>query len=304
MNYIVFDLEWNCPYVSSKISKKAAKYPTEIIEFGAIKLDENMNELDRFSRFVRPRFYTKVQKHILSVTHIEQSDLEAGMPFPRAAEEFLTWCGDDPVFMSWGSSDIKELKRNMEYYKMSDIRLAHFIDVQILFCMMKNDKMQRSVSYAVETLDISQTLPFHRAVNDAWYTAEILKNFDFKKYMDIYNEDYFFVYTKNYKEEKDTEEGYNRFAKNDCKSLKSAYAYIKAFEVRCPKCDKKTTVCRKWKLNGRKINVALTQCADHGYIFAKAKVKSMEDDTLSIFFNISMATGDQLKVFQNKETEQ
>ena len=41
MNYIVFDLEWNqCPYGKEKENKKL---PFEIIEIGAVKLDENRN---------------------------------------------------------------------------------------------------------------------------------------------------------------------------------------------------------------------------------------------------------------------
>ena len=38
MNYIVFDLEWNqCPYGKDRENKRL---PFEIIEFGAVKLDD------------------------------------------------------------------------------------------------------------------------------------------------------------------------------------------------------------------------------------------------------------------------
>ena len=39
MNYIVFDLEWNqCPYGKGKENKRL---PFEIIEIGAVKLNED-----------------------------------------------------------------------------------------------------------------------------------------------------------------------------------------------------------------------------------------------------------------------
>ena len=48
MNYIVFDLEWNqCPYGKDRENKRL---PFEIIEFGAVKLDENREVIDKFQR--------------------------------------------------------------------------------------------------------------------------------------------------------------------------------------------------------------------------------------------------------------
>lgn len=55
MNYIVFDLEWNqCPYGKEKEEKRL---PFEILEIGAIKLNRNLQELDRFHERIRPAIY-------------------------------------------------------------------------------------------------------------------------------------------------------------------------------------------------------------------------------------------------------
>ena len=48
MNYILLDLEWNDAYF-----KKLHGFVNEIVEFGAVKLDENFNEVDRFVKIVR-----------------------------------------------------------------------------------------------------------------------------------------------------------------------------------------------------------------------------------------------------------
>ena len=48
MNYIVLDLEWNqCPYGKGRENKKL---PFEIIEIGAVKLNEKREIVDSFSR--------------------------------------------------------------------------------------------------------------------------------------------------------------------------------------------------------------------------------------------------------------
>ena len=46
MNYIIFDLEWNqCPQGKTR---ENPKLPFEIIEIGAIKLNEQREEIGRF----------------------------------------------------------------------------------------------------------------------------------------------------------------------------------------------------------------------------------------------------------------
>ena len=50
MDFIIMDLEWNNTY-----ARKTKGFINEIIEIGAVKLDENLNFKDKFSCLVRPR---------------------------------------------------------------------------------------------------------------------------------------------------------------------------------------------------------------------------------------------------------
>lgn len=50
MNYIVYDLELNSKPFKSSI-------PNEIIEIGAIKLNENLQEIGMFSSFIKPKYF-------------------------------------------------------------------------------------------------------------------------------------------------------------------------------------------------------------------------------------------------------
>ena len=45
MNFIIFDLEWNNAY-----NYKLKRGMNEIIEIGAVKLDENLKVIDTFKR--------------------------------------------------------------------------------------------------------------------------------------------------------------------------------------------------------------------------------------------------------------
>ena len=97
-NYIVFDLEWN-----QSANGKERSVP-QIIEIGAVKLNENFQMTGEFHRLVRPQVYTQMHHAISEVTHMNMKELRnSGELFPDAATEFLAWCGEDAVFCTWGN---------------------------------------------------------------------------------------------------------------------------------------------------------------------------------------------------------
>ena len=103
-NYIIFDLEWNQSPRGREDS--VADFPFEIIEIGAVKLDENFQMVDEFHRLIRPQVYGQMHHMISEVTHMNMEELKArGMDFPEAARQFLCWCGEEPVYGTWGSMD-------------------------------------------------------------------------------------------------------------------------------------------------------------------------------------------------------
>ena len=59
-NYIIFDLEWNQSPRGREDS--VADFPFEIIEIGAVKLDENFQMVDEFHRRIRPQVYAGAAK--------------------------------------------------------------------------------------------------------------------------------------------------------------------------------------------------------------------------------------------------
>ena len=108
MKYIVFDLEWN----QSPSGKEGAveSLPFEIIEIGAVKLDENFRQIDDFHQLISPGVYSQLHYKISEVTHLDMGLLKRqGIAFPEAACRFLSWCGTDYVFVTWGSMDLTEL---------------------------------------------------------------------------------------------------------------------------------------------------------------------------------------------------
>lgn len=104
MTYVIFDLEWNQPFANDISFMKRTGLPVsgEIIQIGAIKLDDNLELTDTFSTFVKPQYLTRMHKHVEKLTHISANDLAMGVSFVQAYQNFEDWCGKEAVFFDLG----------------------------------------------------------------------------------------------------------------------------------------------------------------------------------------------------------
>ena len=98
MKYVIFDLEWN-----NAFDYKEQKGLNEIIEIGAVKLDEDLNIADTYTQLIKPKLSKKLSKRFVDLTSITKEEIsEMGIPFERAMLAFSQWVGnEETVFMSW-----------------------------------------------------------------------------------------------------------------------------------------------------------------------------------------------------------
>ena len=188
MNYIVVDFEWN--QTSYGKGSENRKIPFEIIEIGAVKLNEKRKEVDRFSRTIRPKVYKKLHYITKELTGITQEELNVSDPFTYVLVDFMLWCGKDYTFCTWGNMDLVELQRNMKYYGLLDLLKGpvKYYNVQKLFReLCAHDTAAASLETAVDYFDLPKSEDFHRAVNDAAYTAEIFRRVDISDMILIIN---------------------------------------------------------------------------------------------------------------------
>lgn len=179
MNYIVFDLEFNQPFSFSKNSKGPnPKCPFEIIDLGAVKLDDRLENMKNFDKLVKPKLYTRIHPYVKRMTKINKEDLNTAKPFSEVYKEFVKLLDDKSILCVWGTSDIKELIRNVEFHKLDASLIPRdYINVQLYASKFLNSSKsdQMGLKKAVEMLDIPLENKFHNAFSDAWYTAEIFK---------------------------------------------------------------------------------------------------------------------------------
>lgn len=73
MYYIIMDLEWNNAFVH-----RTKSFMNEIIEVGAVMLNEELEEISEFSCFVKSRIGKKIRSNIKKLTHITNDDMRSG----------------------------------------------------------------------------------------------------------------------------------------------------------------------------------------------------------------------------------
>lgn len=178
MNYIVFDLEFN-QNISSLIDPlmKMSPYPFEIIQIGAVKLDENLDCIGTFDRLVKPSIYDEVLPFIEKLTGINSRMLSKQEKFPEAYRDFVDFTGTDAVFCVWGMSDMRELYRNASFHNLDmGLLTRKFINLQPYATRCAGMGSQPAKLQAVvEKLNIEISGDFHNALSDARYTSEIFR---------------------------------------------------------------------------------------------------------------------------------
>lgn len=169
MSYIFFDLEWNQGYPHSEEEKL-----DEIIQIGACRLEQWNSVPESFSCCVRPSIHKKLHHRVRKMLPLDMDALKRAEGFRTAIQKFFQWCGPDPVFFTWGNSDVRVLDMNLCWYGMEEHLEMEVYDLQQAFdLLVLHTDQQIALKAAVEALGLEEGLEYHDAGNDAFYTARI-----------------------------------------------------------------------------------------------------------------------------------
>ena len=179
MNLIVFDLEWNIGYQPKTFLYHGTELTLrgEIIQIGAVRINERGDVLDTFEINLKPRIFRKLQHHIAKVTGLSQGDLDAGLPMREGLQKFLDWAGPDAELAEWGLDDVPVLKQNLFLVGLNENWPACWYDLQRIFLQTYPRKEGEGLTLesVVDRLGIPKDEPFHNALDDALYTTKICR---------------------------------------------------------------------------------------------------------------------------------
>lgn len=277
MNYIVLDLEWNQCYGGHE--HENPRMPFEIIEIGAVKLDEKFNIIDFYSSIIKPRLYKKLQPHIKAILNYDEATLKKGRPFDMVCREFIKWCGEDYIFCTWGTMDLSYLQNNMDYYYMKQLEkpLKYYNVQQIYADVASEDGQISKLEKAVVHMNLEIDRPFHSAVNDAYYTGRILAKIKPKDLDDRYTYDVYNVPTEKDEEIISYHKHYMEHITRVFEDKTEALLDKELLTIRCYKCGKKTSKKIKWFVNSQNTYACVGRCWYHGLVAGRIRFKQTKD---------------------------
>lgn len=305
-NYIIFDLEWNQSPEGKESSLE--NLPFEIIEIGAVKMNADFEIVSQFHCLITPQVYTELHYIISEVTHMEMGKLKAeGKPFAEAVGDFIEWCGENYRFCTWGSMDLMELQRNMEFYgvEIPFERPLYYYDVQKLYGIVKKDgKEKLSLDHAVEELGMEQNRPFHQALDDAYYTGMVLRHMDIRLWEPYVSMDYYWV--PETKEEQVILKfpTYSKFVSRTFETKEDALGDKTVADLICPHCRRMLRKKVRWFSLNQKQYFCLGVCPQHGFVRGKIRMKKAENGMIYVVKTMKATDEAGAQVVFRKKEEQ
>ncbi len=177
MYHVVIDLEMNP--VSREFREIRRKMNDEIIEIGAVKLDENFAQISEFQCYVKPQ-YGSIRKNIVTLTGITDEKVADKENFAPAFMKFVEWIGnndEDVTVYSWSMSDLKQIKSECRV-KLTDFDTAalaaRWVDLQKEFDDRLGLSSSLALKHALGAMDHRFEGKQHTALADAINTGAIL----------------------------------------------------------------------------------------------------------------------------------
>ncbi len=302
MEYIVFDLEWN---QSGSKAGEREELPCEIVEIGAVKLDASFQARDEFSVLVRPVVYRELNRRTQELIGLTEEELREGRPFREAAERFLDWCGADSMFCTWGDMDLTEFQRNMQFFGVKPRRqgVLKYYDVQKLFAISQREpKEQRSLEYAAQVMELSEAGPFHRALSDARYTAEIFRRLD-KSCLSNYSTDYYRCPGSREEEIRAVFSTYSKYISMGFSTTERVMADKEVASTRCCVCGKPAKRRIRWFSWRSGSYYCLAWCREHGWLRGKIRIKKAGNGKLFAVKTIKRVSEEEADAVRKRQEQ-
>lgn len=302
MNIIVMDLEWNQNSLGKK-DRDSEKPVFEIIEIGAVKLNEKFEIIDQFSQLIKPQIYHTMHKITADLIQLQMKELKKGKNFSVVIKEFIDWCGEDYMFATWGPLDLLELQRNMKYYDLGPLsdKPMKYYDVQKLFSLgIIKEKTRKTLEFAIDYFEIEKEIPFHRAFSDAYYTAEVfqkLANPDILQYISF---DTFQIPSNKKEEIKIQFPGYLKYISRGFLTKSEVMNDREVASTKCYLCHKNLKKKMRWHSPNGKNYYSISLCDVHGYLKYKVRIRKAENGNYYAVKTSKFITEEKMKKLQEE----
>ena len=282
MHYVVMDLEWNqaMSSKSSVFNKLPIHLRGEIIEIGAVKLNEDMTPGEEFQIDVKPMYFRRMHYKVKKLTGFDKERLAGGVKFKHAIEEFLNWCGPDCTFLTWGFDDKSIMEKNLIVHDMDIDWMGNWVNLQVIYNLQTDgDRNQKSLATAMEHFGIEQTRVAHDALGDAYNTALVCSKLDLLSGLEQYNAATRVLpcrRTCGENAEADGPEPIEHITLEGHATREDVWADEAVSAFKCPDCGGDTSMSR-WVNQGDKRYMCIAKCPEHGAFLVRIRLRHCDD---------------------------
>ena len=180
---IVIDVEM------CRVYSRPRGYPpkNEIIQIGAVKMNESYDILDKFSVYVKPRF-GQIDRFIASLTGISERTIKGSPDIEEALTMLLQWAdSEDVTFYSWSETDYHQIRNEIKYkcgeterFKVLLNRM-NWIDYQEKFRKRIKSRSALNLPEALQLVELDTEGRLHDGLDDAYNTACLIAKLETQK---------------------------------------------------------------------------------------------------------------------------
>ena len=310
MNYVVVDLEWNqaMSSKSSVFNKLPIHLRGEIIEIGAVKLNEDMSPGEEFTIDVKPVYFRRMHYKVKKITGCDKERLAHGVSFADAMEQFRAWCGEDVTFITWGCDDQGIMEQNIIIHDLDWDWIAGWINLQLIYNLQTGgDKNQKSLASAMEHFGIEQTRVAHDALGDAYNTALVSTKLDMEEGLRLYPEAGKILAARmpNHKAPKANPgpEPLSHEIFEGFESKAAAFTDDRIAGLKCPVCGAELTGA-KWINQGDQRYMNLFNCVEHGPYLVRARFRKDKDTNTWVSNKLTYEADEAMQDFYKTKSTQ
>lgn len=175
--HIVIDLEFTP--IPRRFREEREIVWNEIIQIGAVMLDEHYERIGTFASYVKPQYSERIPARITALTGITDENVADAPSLAEAADLLADWIGydDRTRIYSWSDTDLYQLSdecwlKGIEF----PVNMHRWMDFQKVYGRLIGIRQQLSLKNALGSAENKfDSENMHSALYDALQTADLLK---------------------------------------------------------------------------------------------------------------------------------
>ncbi|XMB71963.1 exonuclease domain-containing protein [Mycoplasmatota bacterium WC30] len=155
-------------------------FVSEIIQVGYILTDNDGNEIERYSSYVKPKIFPVISLRTIKFLRVMQADIDTGIEYIEFYNKLKKLKHDhNPMVFVWGKNDQLELNKLNKLHKLNNftktMQFMDLLNLHKIYFGLKNDLGLFNAFNMYSNIDLSKQK--HDAFEDALVTKQIFDYF-------------------------------------------------------------------------------------------------------------------------------